>query len=1714
MSGTTTHPIEDQLGFFGFQPDGSLVVTVQDHEGGTDRKEIVKVGYPDFRFAQGEPDTEGGPMSRARANLAAIRLLRQLAAEGRDATADEHRVLARYIGWGPLPGVFVPGHPEWGRIGAEMRELLTDEEWRAAEASTPNANHTPGEIVRFVYRVLARLGIEGPAWDGLQVLESSLGSGAFIGHGPPPESGVRWTGIELEPLAGSVARALYPSADIRICGFEHATLPRDAYDLAVGNVPFGAYPVHDPVFNPRLFSIHNYFIAKCIALTRPGGLVAVITSRYTLDQIDTSVRAHLAERADLVAAIRLPDSAFRGRAVQRVTTDLLVLRRRAAGEEAGGPAWLDTVEVETPDGPTRINEYYAARPEMMAGHLRLTGKSQFRSDEPAVVLPARQTLAAELDRVLALVPEDVYRPRRAAGAIDFRDAADAAGLADGAYKVVRHRLRRWMEGRWVFHGIKQESDVYRVVSLCAIRDAQREVLRAEDRECSEEEQDAARRELNRVYDLFVRQYGPINREERVTDVRGKVRIRRPNLDPFRGDPYAMNVAALENFDAEKSTVRKAAIFHQRVVRPTSVREHADTAEDALLLTLDRCARVDVPTIARLWGRSEDDVIRELEGRIFLNPATQCWETDDDYLSGPVRRKLREAREAAKEDARFELNVHALELVQPEDVGPSDIHVALGATWIDRGIVLQFVRDLLELGAGAKVQIGYVSKEALWAIQAPRQVRHSIRARQVWGTPRAHAIRLIEDLLNQRATVVYDTVKDEAGEERTVRNHAETVSAQEKAQEIADEFTRWVWRDADRAEHLVRRYNETFNDVRPRAYDGSHLTFPGLSTAFVPEQHQRDVVWQILSRGSTGVAHVVGAGKTLVAILASMRLRQLGLASKPLHATMGHMLEQYSREFLQAYPQAKLLTAHVEDVSSAEKRRLFFARAASDEYDAIIVTHSAFERLGMSEKYEREFLEAEVEEFREIRAEAVALEGERSVTVKQLQVIIKQYEARLALLANREGKDANLSFEELGVDQLFIDEVHLFKNAATRTKIAGIPRASKPSRRAADLMMKCAYLNELRDQHGVVTMTGTLISNTISEAHVHLRYLAPKLLRRYGIEHFDAFAANFIERRWMLEVSPDGGGFRVRERFHFCNMTELNAILSQVVDIQLAESPYEDPSEEAPAEEVQPEPIAALAPPPSMQERTWPKLRIPQRRAKQLLKLPRPRVLGGRPETITAPPSRALLAFTQKLVERAEKIRMGGVDPRVDNMLAVTNDGRNAALDMRLINPSLSDDPQSKINLLVAKVHEIWLATADQRGTQLIFCDLSTPRADGRFSVYEDVRRKLIARGVPADEIAFMQDASDARKKAALQAEVRAGRKRITLGSTSTMGTGTHFPDLIVAMHHLDAPYRPSDIEQRDGRGLRRGNRNPFIAIFRYVTERSFDAYVWNLLHYKLQMINRVLLGDPTIRKLADNDAVTLNFAEVKALATGNPLILEKANLDAEVARLSRARAAFIDRQFRLRTERADFPRRLVAAEAVLNHARADLKTRRDTAGDAFRITIGDVEYTTRTEGGAALKRAIEEACYAATERQVVRIGRFAGFDLLASVHPKMQMISAILRGAREYEGDLELFQAPANLAQALEWIPRKLEAIITSYEESVAYLRRQVAQIQSITEEPFPHEEKLDEMIARQRVIERELRLDGMAEVRQGLGAMATLDESPGDEDEEGEYDEEFPAAA
>lgn len=1113
-----------------------------------------------YRITPADRLGQGGLRQKAEDNLRAIRLLATLRAERRGATPEEQSVLVRFVGWGALPQVFEADHPEWGGVGCELRGLLSPGDFAKAEASTPNAHYTSETVIWGIYGILARLGFAGG-----RVLEPALGVGHFIGLAPEElASTTRWTGIELDPTTGRIAQALYQECDIRIHGFEDASLADGAFDLVLGNVPFGRYPVHDPVHNPHGFRIHDYFFARALAAVRPGGVVAMLTSRFTLDKLNGAVREHLAERADLIGALRLPNTAFRANAGTEVTTDLLILQRRPDGAAPAGEAWLETVEVETPDGPARINEYFARNPQMMLGDLRLTG-TMYRAHEPTLVARPGEELGEAITAATLHLPAGVFGRVAVSYASEPVRIAPAAELdpaiRDGAFVLVDGELRVREGARFVEHGLRSAKDVKRVVALVGLRDAVRRVLESQDRERPEAEQEAARAELNRLYDRFVLLWGPINREVRVEDRRGRVIIRRPNLAPFRRDPEAMNVAALEVYDAETDTARKAAIFTQRVVRPRVQITHTDRVEDALLVTLDRCGRVDLAEIVALWGgRSEDEVTAALGDRLYRDPETGAWATADAYLSGPVREKLRRAREAPERDPAYLRNVAALEAVQPEDLKPSEIDAALGSAWIPVEDVEQFIRDLLGVVAhNATIEIAHLAREAAWRISAPSWVVSSVEATMVWGTERAHAIRLIEDSLNQRTTQIYDTVEEwdpEAGrkKKRTVRNAKESLDAQEKQRGIQERFASWVWEEPERAMRLLARYNDLFNGTRLREYDGSHLTLPGASDAIRLDAHQKNFVWRVLQDGNALAAHCVGAGKTFACVAAGMELRRLGLARKICHVVPNHMLEQYSRELLQLYPSAHILVAGSEDFVGDGRRR-FMGRIATGDFDAIVVTHASFGKLPISPEFEEEFVRSEIRAYREMLEDAADDSGKR-LRQKQLQQAIKAREARLEKLSSRHTKDRGLSFEELGIDALFIDEAHTYKNLDCPSKIQGIPRASRPSQRATDLLMKCLFLETVRPGRGVVFATGTPVSNSICEVYVMLRYLAPALLERAGIHHFDAWAATFTRQVTALELSPDGSSYRMRTRFHFRNVAELVKLFRTVADVQMAE-PYEE-----------------------------------------------------------------------------------------------------------------------------------------------------------------------------------------------------------------------------------------------------------------------------------------------------------------------------------------------------------------------------------------------------------------------------------------------------------------------------------------------------------------------------------------------------------------------------
>lgn len=1623
-----------------------------------------------YRITRAEGIGRGSPRQKAAANLAAIRLLATLDAEARHPTPAEQTVLARYSGWGALPNVFRDDAVEWDAERTELHALLTQAELASAEASTPNAHFTSLTVIDGIYGLLAHLGFRGGT-----ILEAGAGVGHFIGCAPDAVAArSRWTAIESDRVTGRILARLYPEEDIRIARFEDSRLADERYDAVVGNVPFGGYSVHDPVHNPENdLRVHDYFLVRAVAALRPGGLLVAISSRGTMDKLSRKARERIHAAADLVGAIRLPNTAFQANAGTKVTADILVLRRRAAGEAPAGARWLDTVDVACLDGPVSINEYFAGNPSMMLGEMRLV-RGLRSQHEPTLAPHPGTDLSDALAEATRQLPPAVYveplaTPRKSAA----DELADLAlGLREGKFTLVRSRLNQKVGGTLVPAKLNRP-DTRRVAALTRLCVAVRHVLQTQNEDHPLAEQDAARAELNQRYDAFVSQFGCVNREQRIETRRpdGKpgVAVRRPNLQAFRSDPDWPLVAALEIYDAETDTAEKAAIFTQRVVRPVVEINHVDDVVDGLLVCLDRHARVDLTVIGRLWGgRTTAEVQAALAGRIYRDPHTGRWETADSYLAGPVRAKLEAARAAAELDPHYLANVAALEAVQPVDLVPSQIDCALGASWMPTDVVARFLRELLgRVAETATIDVVHFAREALWRVKAPKTVRESIEATRTWGTDRADAVDLLENALNQRETRIYD-YPIVNGQKARVLNVLATVDAQEKQATIDAAFKAWVWGDGARAKHLLSIYNTVFNGTRLQTFDGSHLRFPGASSAIVLDPHQVNGVWRILSTGNTLVAHCVGAGKTYLAAAAGMKLRQVGLARKVLHVVMNHMLEQYSRETLQLYPNARLLVAGSEDLSG-DGRRLFLSRVAEGDFDAIVLTHGAFGKLPMSLQFQEDFLRQEIDSY---RALLDSCDTEDRPSVKVIQTALKQMEARLKGLIAHRNKDEFLTFEELGVDCVFIDEIQQFKNLDTPTKIVGIPKATQPSQRATDLLMKAIYIDRIRPGRGFVGMTGTPISNTIAEMHVMARLHARRLLTGRGIDHFDAFAGTFIKRVSAAELAPDGRTYRVRTRFHFENVAELTLMFRSFADVQVMRSYYEGPEGQG-------------------FEGTT-------------LELPIPKLAGGVPEVIAAEPSPAQTRFIGTLVRRADAIYKGQVKPKVDNMLAVVGDGRRAALDMRLIHPNAVDWPGSKVNLCAAEVHDTWAETADRRLTQLVFVDISRPRTDGRFSVSNELRRKLIALGIPEGEIAFAQDATSDARKAALFKAVRAGRIRVLIGSTETMGMGTNVQRLLYRVHHLDWPWRSTDIEQRDGRMMRRGNLNLVCRITRYVTKGTLDAWGWNHLHYKLVMINRVMLGDLTIRRISDGDAAELSYAQLKAIASGNPLVLEKAKVDQRVLVLSRARSAFEDAVIRNRIDRVEIPNKIAAHQETEAALIGDLAARRDTHADHFAAELalpgaydGLVpfeRFDRRPEAAARLRQVLLE--FAGTSQVSATIGTFAGFGVTARRCLLEWEVELSLRGNLSYVARIKLNDStPAGNLLVLENLPRRIESVLDSTRERIDYLQQQLETLANEAAE-FPGEAEYQQLLIRQREIDSALQPTAEAEQAQ-LRVAASDDDDP-----------------
>jgi N12 class adenine-specific DNA methylase/predicted O-methyltransferase YrrM len=1548
-----------------------------------------------YRITTNDRLGEGSLKQKFRQNIAAIRLLRALEAQQRPATPDEKGILVKYSGWGGLPQVFDVDSREWRKEQVELSELLTDEEHRSARATTLNAHYTAPTVIASMYAALERFGFKQG-----RILEPACGIGHFIGL--VPEEMHRHsliTGIEIDSLTARLAKAVYPDADIRQQPFEEAKLANGYYDLAISNVPFGDYQPFDPRFNDYRFPIHDYFFASALEKVRPGGLVLFITTKGTMDKANSTLREYLAQHAELLGAIRLPNDAFKKIANTEVTTDIVMLRKLRPGEAATGPSWTNTANLTNSQGETiPINEYFVANPRMMLGEMRLSGR-MYRDNEPTLVGDKRD-LADALAEAVRSLPENLYQPRK-----QHTVTEPTPEQTIPAPDYVKPNAYTLVDGDIAIRdgdALRKLSDLpsqmrQRIRGLIRVRDAVRECLRTQVDGSSEEVITAARSRLNEVYDSYVWRYGPISE--------------RANSKAFASDPDLPLLLSLEHYDEESKKAKKAAVFHERTIQYKQPIHSVETAKEALLVSLNEKGCVDLEHIGALLGKPEAEFLLELKGAVFLNPQSSKWETDDEYLSGNVREKLIAADAATITDPRFKENVEALKAVQPEDLPASEIDARLGASWLPEHDIQKFVEGLLQVSSG--IEVSHSPALGAWFVTADYHAKNQVANTTEWGTDRATAIEIIQDCLNLKTPTIYD--KDPSTEKLYV-NATATEAARDKQQKIKDRFKESLWSDDERRERLVRKYNDEFNNVHLRTFNGEHLTLPGASQAVSLHLHQKAGVWRILQTPNTLLGHVVGAGKTYTMVAAAMELKRLGLASKPMFVVPNHMLGQFSSELLTLYPGANILVAGKDDFESSKRRQLM-SRIATGNWDAVIVTHSGFEKIPLAERTKRDFYNEQLHEL-ELAIRQHSDKSNRRL-VKDLERAKKRLETRLKLLMADEKKDNTLTFEELGIDRLFVDEAHYFKNLfyiSKMTRIAGLPQTA--SERAFDMFLKVGHVQRVNGAGGVVFATGTPIANSMAEMFTMQRYLQMSALRAQRLHHFDSWAATFGEPVTAMELSPDGAGYRLNTRFaRFINVPELMQQFRQVADIQTA----------------------------------------------KMLKLPVPALENERPTIISAPATRELKELVASLAQRAEALKKGRVDPREDNMLKITSEGRKAALDMRLVEPTARDHPDSKGNMAVSQIYEIWLDTAEKRATQLVFCDLSTPKERG-FSVYNDMRDKLVAKGIPTHEIAFIQDYDSDDAKLALFKEVRAGKVRVLFGSTQKMGSGTNVQERLIALHHLDAPWRPADVEQRDGRILRQGNTNESVQICRYVTEGSFDAYMWQTLETKAKFIHQVMSGDTSVRRFEDVDSAALTYAEVKAIASGNPLIIEKAKVDTEVLRFTRLQSQHNDTQYRLRSTLRRTTEEIPTYQKRLAAVQTDIAGRQNTQGDAFVIEIEGQEIRDRGIAGELLIRRAERVKRTGVDE---RVGRFAGFDLWMGWG--FQRGTLVVKGTATHQ---------ANVTDSAHGTIRSLEHTVQTFEDTANNLATSIKESEKRLRDlepkigaPFEYGEQLTSLLKRQQQI-------------------------------------------
>ena len=1551
---------------------------------------------------------EGAPLERFQRNLDAIRTLKIVETENRSATAEEQAVLAQYVGWGGLADFFDEKNPRY----AELKELLTDAEYAAARESTLTAFFTPPVVIRGIYAALGQMGFTQG-----NILEPSCGIGNFLGMLPESMSGSKLYGVELDDLSGRIARQLYQKSSVAVQGYEKTAFPDNFFDVAIGNVPFSQFHVADKRYDRLNFPIHEYFIAKALDQVRPGGVIAVVTSSYTMDKRTASARKYIAQRAELLGAIRLPNNAFKAAAGTEVVSDILFLQKRERMVDIE-PEW---VHLATDENGIQMNSYFIDHPDMVLGEMKMVS-GPFGPTPTCEPYPEQP-----LEALLAEAVQNIHGEIIAYDREEELEGEDHSIEADPAVRNFSYTL---VDGQIYYRENSRMNPVEvsktaesRIRGMIELRDCVRTLLEYQTEDYPNEEIKAQQAKLNALYDAFTRKYGLINS--------------RGNAIAFDQDSSYFLLCSLEILDEDRNLKRKADLFTKRTIRSHKPAEKVDTAVEALALSIGEKAHVDMDYMGRLTGKDEETLFSDLKGVIFLNPA-YTGENDghekylpaDEYLSGNVRQKLAVAQGKTEQDSQYQINADALARVQPIDLTASEISVRLGATWLDTEYVRQFIFETLGTSRSAQwsMKVHYSGITGEWRIEGKSKDRGNVKAISTYGTQRINAYEIIEDTLNLKDVRIFDYKEDAEGRRIAVLNKKETAIAQSKQELIKDAFAEWIWKDPDRREAICKTYNVLFNSNRPREYDGSHISFSGMNPEITLRKHQVNAIAHILYGGNTLLAHVVGAGKTFEMVAAAMESKRLGLCQKSLFVVPNHLTEQWATEFLQLYPAANILVATRKDFET-KNRKKFCGRIATGDYDAVIIGHSQFEKIPMSVERQRAILEQQIDEIMMGISEAKREKAE-NFTIKQMMKTQKGLQAKIDKLNDQSRKDDVVTFEELGVDRIFIDESHYFKNLFLYTKMRNVGGiAQTEAQKSSDLFMKCRYLDEITGGRGIVFATGTPISNSMVELYTIQRYLQMSALEEQGLQHFDAWAANYGETVTAIELSPEGTGYRAKTRFaKFYNLPELMSVFKNVADIQTAD----------------------------------------------MLKLPVPE---AHYHNIALKPSEYQKEIVASLAERAEKVRNREVDSSVDNMLLITNDGRKLALDQRLVNPMLPSDPNSKAVKCAENVFEIWQRTADQRSTQMIFCDLSTPKDDGTFSVYDDIRAKLLELGIPENEIAFIHNAKSEVQKKDLFGKVRSGQVRILLGSTQRMGAGTNCQQKLIALHHLDCPWRPSDLQQREGRIIRQGNENPEVDIYSYVTEGTFDAYLYQLVESKQKFISQIMTSKSPVRSAEDVDEQALSYAEIKALASGNPMIKEKMDLDIEVSKLKLLKANHLSQKYALEDAIGKgFPKQIAETQARIAGYGADIATVKENThpnGDGFSpLTLAGVTHADKKEAGAALLAM----CQTMLSPEATQIGSYRGLTLELSFDTFAREYRLTMIGQLRHTVTLgtDVFGNLQRMDNALEGLPIKEQTC----REQLSNLQTQLETAKAEVQKPFPREAELNTKTARLEELNSLLNLD------------------------------------